>query len=58
MHLQRLIFPETPVHIPVYGDTISAGFPSPAAEYSESGIDLVSQLITHPSLTYTLRVVA
>ena len=56
MHLQRLIFPETPVQIPIYGDTISAGFPSPAAEYIESGIDLVSHLIPHPSSTYTLRV--
>lgn len=56
MHLRRLIFPETPVQIPVYGDTISAGFPSPAADYIESGIDLISQLIPHPSSTYTLRV--
>lgn len=56
MHLQRLIFPEIPVHIPVFGGTISAGFPSPAADYIESGIDLISQLIPHPSSTYTLRV--
>ena len=56
MHLQRLIFPEHQVKIPIYGDTISAGFPSPAADYIESGIDLISQLIPHPSSTYTLRV--
>lgn len=56
MQLQRLIFPEIPVHIPIYGDNISAGFPSPAADYIESGIDLVSHLIPHPSSTYTLRV--
>lgn len=40
MRLQRLIFPDVPVYIPVYGDLISAGFPSPAADYIESGIDL------------------
>jgi len=56
MQLQRIIFPEIPVYIPIYGDTISAGFPSPAADYIESGIDLVSHLIPHPSSTYTLRV--
>ncbi|SFQ99136.1 DNA polymerase V [Enterobacter sp. kpr-6] len=56
MQLQRIIFPAIPVYIPIYGDTISAGFPSPAADYIESGIDLVSHLIPHPSSTYTLRV--
>jgi len=56
MQLQHIIFPEIPVYIPIYGDTISAGFPSPAADYIESGIDLVSHLIPHPSSTYTLRV--
>ncbi|WP_318368928.1 translesion error-prone DNA polymerase V autoproteolytic subunit [Enterobacter sp.] len=56
MQLQRIIFPEISVYIPIYGDTISAGFPSPAADYIESGIDLVSHLIPHPSSTYTLRV--
>lgn len=40
MQLQRLIFPEVPVYIPMYGDLVSAGFPSPAADYIESGIDL------------------
>jgi len=56
MQLQRLIFPDVPVQIPIYGDLVSAGFPSPAADYIESGIDLVSHLIPHPSSTYTLRV--
>ncbi|SFR01069.1 DNA polymerase V [Enterobacter sp. kpr-6] len=56
MQLQRLIFPDVPVYIPIYGDHVSAGFPSPAADYIESGIDLVSHLIPHPSSTYTLRV--
>ncbi|EPO1789119.1 S24 family peptidase [Cronobacter turicensis] len=35
---------------------ISAGFPGPAADYIDSGIDLVSPLIAHPSFTYVLRV--
>lgn len=56
MQIQSLIFPDVPVYIPMYGDLVSAGFPSPAADYIESGIDLVSHLIPHPSSTYTLRV--
>ncbi|EOC0041441.1 DUF4113 domain-containing protein [Cronobacter turicensis] len=35
---------------------MSAGFPSPAADYIDSGIDLVSHLIAHPSSTFVLRV--
>ena len=35
---------------------ISAGFPSPADEYIEAGIDLNEELIKHPSSTFFIRV--
>ncbi|WP_110875901.1 translesion error-prone DNA polymerase V autoproteolytic subunit [Franconibacter helveticus] len=56
MKLQHLVWPDNPVSLPFYSDLISAGFPSPAADYIDSGIDLVSHLIAHPSSTYVLRV--
>ncbi|EMC4386652.1 S24 family peptidase, partial [Cronobacter sakazakii] len=56
MKIHPLVWPVTPVNIPFYADLISAGFPSPAADYIDSGIDLVSHLIAHPSSTYVLRV--
>lgn len=56
MKLHPLVWPEQPASVPLYSDYISAGFPSPAADYIDSGIDLVSILIAHPSSTYALRV--
>ena len=35
---------------------VSAGFPSPAADYVEGRIDLADVLVPHPSATFTLRV--
>ncbi|UKJ74448.1 LexA family protein [Azospirillum brasilense] len=35
---------------------VSAGFPSPAADYVEGRIDLAEVLVPHPSATFTLRV--
>ena len=35
---------------------ISAGFPSPADDYIDVGIDLNEQLIQHPTSTFLLRV--
>ncbi len=35
---------------------MAAGFPSPADDYAEVGIDLNEQLIRHPSSTFFLRV--
>lgn len=42
--------------IPFIENTISAGFPSPAEDYLESGIDLNRELIRHPSTTFFGRV--
>jgi DNA polymerase V len=35
---------------------VSAGFPSPAADYAEGRIDLSEILTPHPSATFTLRI--
>lgn len=42
--------------IPFIENTISAGFPSPAEDYLEYGIDLNRELIRHPSTTFFGRV--
>lgn len=56
MQFQPISQPIKPAGIPVYNDVVSAGFPSPAADYIDSGIDLVSYLIARPSSTYALKV--
>ncbi len=42
--------------IPLASECISAGFPSPADNYIDIGIDLNEQLIQHPTSTFFLRV--
>jgi len=42
--------------IPLFGESISAGFPSPAQDYVEAAIDLNKELIKHPSATFIARV--
>ena len=42
--------------IPLAKETISAGFPSPAEDYLERGIDLNKYLIKNPISTFFLRV--
>ena len=42
--------------IPLANETISAGFPSPAEDYVELGIDLNKYLIKNPISTFFLRV--
>lgn len=39
-----------------YDAVLSAGFPSPAADYVEGRIDLAEVLVPHPSATFTLRI--
>lgn len=44
-------------HAPLcFLSSISAGFPSPAADYADGCIDLNEKLISHPAATYFLRV--
>ncbi len=42
--------------LPIASDCISAGFPSPADDYADVGIDLNEELIQHPVSTFFLRV--
>ncbi|MGY8986429.1 MAG: LexA family protein [Sphingomonadales bacterium] len=42
--------------LPMIGERISAGYPSPAEDWVEGSIDLNLELITHPSSTFLFRV--
>ena len=42
--------------IPLLSDSVSAGFPSPADDYTEENIDLNEYLISNPFSTFFLRV--
>ena len=42
--------------IPLLNDSVSAGFPSPADDYTEENIDLNEHLISTPFSTFFLRV--
>ena len=42
--------------LPLAGERVAAGFPSPADDYVEVGIDLNEQLIHHPTSTFFLKV--
>ena len=46
----------TRLSLPIASESISAGFPSPADDYIDIGIDLNEQLIQHPTSTFFLRV--
>ena len=46
----------TPLQLPLAGEQVAAGFPSPAEDYVDVGIDLNDQLIRHPTSTFFLRV--
>jgi len=60
MRLRSSYSSEKEVHwtglIPLATETISAGFPSPAQDYIELGIDLNEHLIRNPISTFFLRV--
>jgi len=42
--------------IPLLNDSVSAGFPSPADDYTEENIDLNEHLISNPFSSFFLRV--
>ena len=42
--------------VPLLTDSVSAGFPSPADDYTEENIDLNEHLISNPFSTFFLRV--
>jgi DNA polymerase V len=45
-----------PEHIPLFTESIRAGFPSPAADYAEESLDFNDLLIRRRAATYCLRV--
>lgn len=47
---------QTPVELPLAGDRVQAGFPSPAEDFAVKRIDLTEVLITHPQASFLLRV--
>ena len=40
---------------PIFVDSVSAGFPSPATDYMESKLDLNEYLIKHPAATFIVK---
>jgi len=53
---QPLRAQRAPLQLPLAGEQVAAGFPSPAEDYVDVGIDLNDQLIRHPTSTFFLRV--
>ena len=49
-------YKKSQIILPLATETVSAGFPSPADDYIDNGIDLNEQLIKHPASTFFLRV--
>ncbi|HEE0107169.1 TPA: translesion error-prone DNA polymerase V autoproteolytic subunit [Citrobacter gillenii] len=43
------------VALPLFGDLVPCGFPSPAQDYVEKRIDLNELLVRHPSATYFVK---
>tara|TARA_Y100001968_G_scaffold155964_1_gene142472 strand:- start:726 stop:1178 length:453 start_codon:yes stop_codon:yes gene_type:complete len=54
--IQRLRKKRITLELPLASEHVSAGFPSPADDYIDIGIDLNEQLIRNPSSTFFLRV--
>lgn len=51
-----LLIPPQAVVLPLMGDRVCAGFPSPAEDFAARRIDLTEILVKHPQATYLLRV--
>ena len=43
------------VRIPLYSDSVSAGFPSPAQDFVEKSLDLNEFCVEHPAATFYVR---
>lgn len=57
--LQLIAFTSTPevLNVPLFTERYSAGFPSPAADYTEEELDLNAYCIRRPSATYFVRAI-
>jgi DNA polymerase V len=47
----------TGYRLPLFEAGVSAGFPSPAADYEEGKLDLNKHLVKHPAATFFVRVI-
>jgi len=47
--------PEEPRTVPLFSQSVRAGFPSPAADYAESGLDFNKLLINDAATTFVVR---
>ena len=47
--------PPACIAIPLFSETVPAGFPSPAQDYVERSLDLNELCIQHPAATYFVR---
>lgn len=47
---------ESAVELPLMGESVRAGFPSPAEDFTEISIDLNVELLRHPASTFFCRV--
>lgn len=56
--VSKIYFPDRTVDIelPLFLESVSAGFPSPADDYLEGKLDLNDYLIMNPSATFLVRV--
>lgn len=43
--------------VPLYGDSVPAGFPSPADDYLDMDLNLHDYLVQHPSATFCVRAI-
>lgn len=53
---QPVCLSDVPLVLPMPGDRVRAGFPSPAEDFAVKRIDLAEVLVTHPQATFMLRV--
>ena len=45
-----------PLPLPLAGERVHAGFPSPAADHEDGALDLSRHFVRHPSSTFIVRV--
>lgn len=46
---------ESAIYLPLFMSSVPAGFPSPADDYIEAGLDLNEYLVKHPNATFLAR---
>lgn len=50
-----ILYGPEPLVLPMVGDTVHAGFPSPAEDFAVERLDLTTILVTHPQATFIVR---